>query len=79
MSLENFVDIGWLRLGRFDKLTRITDDAKKFLSGVNFINILQAAFTNADPESTKKTDTLTVFFAPSLFFHLIFIPHVKSH
>jgi len=29
--------------------------------GVNFINILQAAFTHADTESSKKTDDLTVF------------------
>jgi len=28
--------------------------------GVNFINILWAAFTVADPESAKNTDNLTV-------------------
>jgi len=33
--------------------------------GVNFINILQEAFTRTDPESKKKTDNLTVFFALS--------------
>jgi len=26
----------------------------KLMAGVNFINILQAAFTGADPESAKK-------------------------
>jgi len=31
--------------------------------GVNFINILRAAFGHADHESAKKTDNLTVFFA----------------
>jgi len=31
--------------------------------GVNFINILRAAFVRPDPESAKKTDNLTVFFA----------------
>jgi hypothetical protein len=29
--------------------------------GVNFINILGAAFASADPEIAKKTDNLTVF------------------
>jgi len=33
------------------------------LSTVNFINVLWAAFSNADPKSAKKTDNLTVFFA----------------
>jgi len=32
-------------------------------SVVHFINMLWAAFTSADPESAKKTDNLTVFFA----------------
>jgi len=31
-------------------------------SSVNFINILQAAFTRTDPNSAKKTDNLTAFF-----------------
>jgi len=31
--------------------------------GVDFINILQAAFTFADPKSAKKTGNLMVFFA----------------
>jgi len=30
--------------------------------GVNYTNFLQAAFMNADPKSTKKTNDLTVFF-----------------
>jgi len=30
--------------------------------GVNYINILHADLTRADPKSTKKTDNLTVFF-----------------
>jgi hypothetical protein len=29
---------------------------------VNFINLLQAAFTHADPKSAKKTVKLSVFF-----------------
>ncbi len=33
--------------------------------GVNFINVLRAAFTRADPESAKKTVKLSVFFALS--------------
>jgi len=33
-----------------------------WLSGVNFKNVLQAAFAHTDPESTKKTGNLTVFF-----------------
>jgi hypothetical protein len=32
------------------------------IAGVNLINILRAAFTHADPNSAKKTDSLTVFF-----------------
>jgi hypothetical protein len=32
---------------------------------VDFINVLQAAFTFADPKSVKKTDFLTVFCALS--------------
>ncbi len=36
-----------------------------FPLGVNFINIIQAAFARADPKSAKKTDNLTVFFAIS--------------
>jgi len=31
-------------------------------SGVNFINVLRAAFTLLDPKSVKMIDTLTVFF-----------------
>jgi len=34
----------------------------KLTLGVNFINVLWAAFTWADPKSAKKTDSLTVFF-----------------
>jgi len=30
--------------------------------GVNFINVLRAAFTLVDPESAKRTDNLSVFF-----------------
>jgi hypothetical protein len=37
----------------------------KLTPGVNFINILQAAFMRAGPESAKKTDNLNVFFAHS--------------
>ncbi len=33
----------------------------KLTPGVNFVNILNAAFTQADPNSAKKTDGLTVF------------------
>jgi hypothetical protein len=32
-------------------------------TGVNFVNVLRAAFACADPESAKKTDNLTSFFA----------------
>jgi len=31
-------------------------------SGINFINILRAAFTNPDPKSAKKSDDMTLFF-----------------
>jgi hypothetical protein len=34
----------------------------KLRSGVNFINVLRAAFTLVDPESIKKIENLTVFF-----------------
>ncbi len=33
----------------------------KLTLGVNFINVLQAAFTLVDPKSRKKPDNLTVF------------------
>jgi hypothetical protein len=32
------------------------------ISGVNFNHILRAAFACTDPESTEKTDNLTIFF-----------------
>jgi len=32
------------------------------LPSVNFINVLRAAFVQADPKSVKKTDNLTVFY-----------------
>jgi len=35
----------------------------KLTPGVNFTNILCAAFTREDPKSTKKTAGLTVFFS----------------
>ena len=35
----------------------------KSTPGVNFTNVLRAAFTPADPESGKKLLDLTVFFA----------------
>ncbi len=35
----------------------------KLTKGVNLTNILQAAFTRADPESAKNTVKLSVFFA----------------
>jgi hypothetical protein len=34
----------------------------KLPPGVDFTNILRAAFTLADPKRVKKTDVLTVFF-----------------
>jgi len=37
--------------------------SRKRITGVNFINVLRAAFALADPKSTKKTDNLTDFFA----------------
>ena len=40
--------------------------------GVNFTNVLQAAFTLADPESAKKLLDLTVFLA------LMGSAHVKA-
>jgi len=35
----------------------------KLTTRVNFINVLQAAFTLIDPKSVKKIDNLPVFFA----------------
>ena len=35
-------------------------DALTGIRGVNFINVLRAAFTRADPKKSKKTDHLTV-------------------
>jgi len=32
-------------------------------TGVNFINVLRAAFEHSDPKIAKKTDNLTVFLA----------------
>jgi len=40
--------------------------------GVNFTNILQTAFTHADPKSAKNTVKLSVFFA------LLGSEHVKA-
>jgi len=44
----------------------------KSAPGVNFINVLWAAFMPSDPESAKKTDNFTVFFA------LLGSAHVKA-
>jgi len=41
-------------------------------SGVNFTNILQAAFTQADPKSAKNT------VKPSVFFALLGFERVKA-
>ncbi len=51
-----FLVFNWVRslLGPNTKENRITD--------VNFVTILIAAFTHADPKSTKKTDGISVFF-----------------
>jgi len=35
----------------------------KLTPGLNFINILRAAFARPDPERAKKTNNLTVYFA----------------
>ncbi len=37
--------------------------SNNFSPGVNFVNVLQAAFERTNPKSVKKTDNLTVFFA----------------
>jgi len=39
------------------------DSTAAFRSGVNFINILRAAFGRTDNRSAKKADNLTVFLA----------------
>ena len=44
----------------------------KLTPGVNFTNVLQAAFTSADPKSTKKTVKLSSFIA------LLGFAHVKA-
>jgi hypothetical protein len=36
----------------------------RLISGVNFTNILQAAFALVDPKSVKKIENLTVVFMP---------------
>jgi hypothetical protein len=38
-------------------------------SGVNFINILRAAFTRTDPKGVKKTVKLSIFFALCISVH----------
>ncbi len=44
--------------------------------GVNFINILQAAFARGNPESAKKINNMTVFFAPLGSAHVkVFLNH----
>jgi len=52
-----------------DKFVNIVPDFKALdtsgggqkYPGVNFIDVLRAAFTCADPKSAKNTDNLTVF------------------
>jgi len=44
-------------------LSTCLDIFKLLIPRVNFTNILCATFTHADPESAKKTDSLTLFFA----------------
>jgi hypothetical protein len=43
-----------------------------WMTGVNFINVLRAAFAPVEPKSAKKTNNLTVFFA------LLGSTHVKA-
>ena len=45
------------------KKTAAFDFNSFYLSGVNFTNILRAAFRHADPKSAKKTVRLSSFFA----------------
>ncbi len=47
-------------LSFFQSLARAT--LKKATTGVDFTNILHAAFTCSDPKSAKKTDGFYVFF-----------------
>ena len=57
-------------VGETERLLIMTADAfvlcikmlVKLTPGVDSVNILCAAFTQADPKSAKKTDSLTVFF-----------------
>ena len=49
-----------------------TKSRREPVAGVNFTNILQAAFTCADPKSAIKLLNLTVFFA------LLGSAHVKA-
>jgi len=44
----------------------------KMTEGVNFVNILCAAFASLDPKSSKKIDNLTIFFP------LLGSAHVKA-
>jgi len=37
----------------------------KLTPGVNFINVLRAAFLKSDPKSAKKTENMTVFWGLS--------------
>jgi len=47
------------------KKTERVIQIKRDILGFNFINVLWAAFTHADPESIKKTDNLTIYFTLS--------------
>ncbi len=42
-------------------ITNILGSSTVFLTGVDFINALLAAFAFEDPKSAKKSDNLTVF------------------
>jgi hypothetical protein len=52
----------WFGLVEIPLVTISSNFLKKCTSGVNFINVLWANFTPANPESTKKTGKLSVFF-----------------
>jgi len=54
-----------LVFGHLTQLSRIFNRSASVAlgpTGANFINVLQAGFIRANPESAKKTDDLTVFF-----------------
>jgi len=62
MTKKTILFVIVINLPKPDRYYRIRMYLNLKIPGVNFINILRAAFTREEPESAKKTVKLSIFF-----------------